>query len=381
MRSVLLTQLTGAYQKLNSIQLAGTVAVEFDAGGQKKSERSDITGSFQSPNKFRHDLKNEDTVISNGTKLLAYLNAKNSYLQFDAPKTRADGVPEQIGEVLMDQDPSLLLAISPDAGETLSAGATAINKAADVTLDGKAYASLQIVTADQDTQVAIDPGTGLVRQMKHDLSRSLKAQGVPNVNVAVVTVDYTQTVPNAAALSAAPPAGGEVIATAYDWTPPADAKPMAAPAAAPGAEAGAATELEGKPAPSFSLKDLDGKPFTLADTKGKVTILDFWATWCPPCRAGLPILDKIAKDRPNDVKIYAVNLQEDAATINPFKQQTSLSLPIILDTDGKVAEQYKASGIPETVVIGKDGVIRKVLVGLDPDEAKVLNAAIDAANK
>ena len=379
---LLLNQMTEAYQKLNTFQTAGTVSISLDAGGQKKAEQSEIMGAFQSPDQFRHDLKGQDTIVSNGTKLFAYLVDKNNYLQFDAPKTRADGVPAQIGEVLMDQDPSLLLAIVPNAADALSNGATTISKSADVTLDGKSYPALNIVTADQDTQVVIDPSTGLLRQMKHDLSRSMKERNIPNVKEANVVVDYTQLSPNvvlAMAKFATPTTQAAVTATGFDWTPPADAKPMAA---APASEnASAATDLQSKPAPTFSLKDLDGKPFSLADTHGKVTILDFWATWCPPCRAGLPILDKIMKDRPNDVKIYAVNLQEDAAAITPFKQQTSLSLPILLDSDGKVAELYKAEGIPETVVIGKDGVIRKVIVGIDPDEANVLNAEIDAANK
>jgi thiol-disulfide isomerase/thioredoxin len=112
-------------------------------------------------------------------------------------------------------------------------------------------------------------------------------------------------------------------------------------------------------------------------------VLDFWATWCPPCRAGLPHIDKVAKERSADgVKIFAVNLQEDATQIQPFMQQNNLTLPVLLDSDGAVAGKYLAESIPETVVIDKKGIVHKVIgLPLFPDEEKALNDEIDAALK
>ena len=110
-------------------------------------------------------------------------------------------------------------------------------------------------------------------------------------------------------------------------------------------------------------------------------ILDFWATWCPPCREGLPHLDKLAKDRAADVKIFAVNLQEESGQVEAFLKKQNLSLTALLDTDAAVAKLYGVEGIPQTVVIGKDGTVRKVIVGLAPDEDKLLNDEIDAAKK
>jgi peroxiredoxin len=237
------------------------------------------------------------------------------------------------------------------------------------------YPTLKLVQEDEDETVLIDPTTNLIHSVQHDLTRSMKRQGVPNVKVAMVTVDYAPV-----------PADAQPQKVSFDWTPPADAKPLAAgpqPGAGDDPMAAADAQLRGKPAPDFTLKQLDGKSVTLSDLKGSVVVLDFWATWCGPCRMGLPHINKVAKDRAADgVKVFAVNLQEDASQIQPFLQQNNLSLPVLLDSDGAVAEKYKAEAIPETVIIAKDGTVSKV-VGLTqfPDEEKALNDQIDAALK
>ena len=333
--ATLLQKVTDAYGKLKSIQAAGTIAINFDGGGQKKSERTDITGSYLSPNEFRHELKGADVIDSDGKNLIAFVMGQNSYLQFDAPATRAEGLPMQVGEVMMDQDPSLLLALAPDAGKVLSSDATIICKAADITLDGTNYSVLSIATDDQDTQALFDPKTNLLRRMTHDLTRSYKARGVPDVKVATVTVDYTQTTPDAAG-------GADAVAFAkqFAWTPPADAKPIT-PNSMDNIDTGA-MQMEGKPAPAFTLKNLKGENVSLSDFKGKVVVLDFWATYCMPCRLALPFVDKVAKQRANDAAVLAIDTNEDAPTAETGKKEMNLSLPILVDGDGTVGAKFGA---------------------------------------
>ena len=127
-----------------------------------------------------------------------------------------------------------------------------------------------------------------------------------------------------------------------------------------------ATALAGKPAPDFKLGTLDGKEMSPSKLKGKVIVLDFWATWCPPCRASLPHLDKFYQEhKAAGVEVFAINLQEDKEKVQEFVTKTKLGVPVVLDLEGKTAEPYMAQGIPETVVIGKDGKIVKVFVGFD----------------
>jgi peroxiredoxin len=143
---------------------------------------------------------------------------------------------------------------------------------------------------------------------------------------------------------------------------------------------GAATSLEGKPAPDFTLTAIDGSTVSLADLKGSVAVLDFWATWCGPCVESLPHIDQIHADLSDKgLKVYAVNLQEQKAQVQKFLTSKKLTLPVLLDSDGATAKKYLANAIPETVIIGKDGIVQKVFVGFGGDEP--VRDAIDAAMK
>ena len=96
------------------------------------------------------------------------------------------------------------------------------------------------------------------------------------------------------------------------------------------------SDLAGKPAPAFSLTGMNGKVVSSESLKGSVYVLDFWATWCPPCVASLPHLDGIYKDfKDKGVKFFAVNEQEDKPTIQKFVSDTKLGIPVLMDSDGQ----------------------------------------------
>jgi thiol-disulfide isomerase/thioredoxin len=127
----------------------------------------------------------------------------------------------------------------------------------------------------------------------------------------------------------------------------------------------------GMPAAAFSLVLLDGngKKVSLAAHKGKVVVLDFWATWCGPCRRWMPIVAKLEKETAGkNVHFYAVNVRESAATVRAYVRDQKVAVPVLLDSDGMVGTAYGASSIPLTVVVGKDGKIVRTLVGVHPEE-------------
>ena len=90
-------------------------------------------------------------------------------------------------------------------------------------------------------------------------------------------------------------------------------------------------------------------------------MLNFWATWCPSCRAEMPDLDALAHERP-DLTVLAVDVQEDAAHVDGFRSELRLSLPIALDIDGQTWAMYQSRGLPTTCLIDRDGTIRDVQV-------------------
>ncbi len=110
-------------------------------------------------------------------------------------------------------------------------------------------------------------------------------------------------------------------------------------------------------------------------------LVDFWATWCGPCRHALPHLDELHQaTREKGVKVYALNLKEAAPDVRQFVDRTKLQAPVLLDAEGKTADAYKVRGIPHTVVVGKDGRVKKVFVGFGGEAtARQIRKAVDEA--
>ena len=123
---------------------------------------------------------------------------------------------------------------------------------------------------------------------------------------------------------------------------------------------------EGFLAPDFTLNTVDGKEVTLSELRGKIVIINLWATWCPPCRAEMPALENAYEQyKDSGVVILGLNVtnQDSEKDIPPFVKEFGLTFPILLDRDGSVSTLYQLRGLPTTYFVNREGIIRTVVVG------------------
>jgi thiol-disulfide isomerase/thioredoxin len=137
---------------------------------------------------------------------------------------------------------------------------------------------------------------------------------------------------------------------------------------------------EGFPAPDFTLEALSGQPAILSAYRGKVVIVNLWASWCGPCRAEMPTIQKVyAANRERGLEVLAVNstFQDSEADAQAFAQNLGLTFPILLDRDGAVSQRYLLRALPSTFFIDRQGVIRSVVFGGPMTEA-VIQTKVEA---
>ncbi len=119
-------------------------------------------------------------------------------------------------------------------------------------------------------------------------------------------------------------------------------------------------------APDFTLQTVDGQTVRLRDLRGKVVLLNFWATWCPPCKAEMPDLEALhrAYGVSQGFTVLGVNMEESAKAVADFAQQRGITFPLLLDTDGRVSNKlFVVRSLPTSMIIDREGFIRDVWTG------------------
>ena len=128
----------------------------------------------------------------------------------------------------------------------------------------------------------------------------------------------------------------------------------------------------GEPAPDFELQGLDGESVSLSQLRGSPVMLNFWATWCPPCRDEMPYLQQIYEEWSDEgLMLLAIDIGESRAKVEQYMESNNLSLPVLLDTKSKVADKYGIRGIPTTFFIDGNGVIQEKIVGAFPNKEAI----------
>ena len=125
-------------------------------------------------------------------------------------------------------------------------------------------------------------------------------------------------------------------------------------------------------APDFTLKTPEGEKYTLSELKGNAVLVNLWATWCPPCRAEMPAIEKMYqeyKDQGFVVLAIDMTYQDDPANVVPFIQKYGLTFPVLLEETGDVAAMYQLRSLPSSYFINRAGIIQEVVIGGPMSEA------------
>lgn len=306
----------------------------------------------------------EAELYSDGTDQFIYFINQKQYIKQPAPKDRADIVGAMSGGPT--RQGSLWLGKYLHNAAELPDGLQDIQFLGPESLDGTVVCDkLKLVYSDYELTLWISQGDApLPQRFEMDLSRAYSKMGLDTKIIVRFTFTGWETNPAFAA-------------DRFVFTPPEGVTEKTAQQ--PGKPADPHAAMLGKTAPAVELGLLGGANFSLADHKDRdVVILEFWATWCGPCRQAMPLLSEVANAYADkNVVLYAINLKESPEQVQRFVDQMKFMYPVALDKTGSVQAHYLASSIPQTVLIGKDGTIQAIHRGFSPYLRKQISEELD----
>jgi thiol-disulfide isomerase/thioredoxin len=353
--------------------------IKITANGMNQEISNNAEFAAERPNKILYDIKKGMMplkVVSDGKNTYTYIPAAKKYnvdpAEADFGKLKCmDLISRTSGFPLIES------FVSDNPYEKQMTGVVSGKYVGVEKIGDKECHHLSFQQAEFDWDAWIETGDKpllrkFVPDMKKQLDKAMEKDAIKDMKYNMVfTLDNWSV-------------SSDLPADLFKFTPPADAKKTDPSEMAPksGKSDGDTEESHpslGKDAPVFKLDLLDGKSFDLASVKSKkIIVLDFWATWCPPCRKALPILAEVtAGYADKDVVFYAVNLQEDKDKINEFLTKEGIKCTVAMDKNSDAAKLYNVEGIPQSVIIGKDGIVQAVHVGLVPDLKDLLKQELD----
>ncbi len=366
------------FQEAKTFQVHIASKIHIEAKGMKNEMESSYDLAVQRPSSLALVLRSGmmgGTIVSDGTTAVTYLPMLKKYTSGKAPAALADLFDPMAQAMISQSSPfGFEPLLAKDIAADLHEDTKSISYVGKGEVGGTAAQQIRFKTAAHQIDLWIAEGARpvLLRcETMLDVSvipaEQAKAMDIKEVKRNTLYTDWKINEP--------------IDASVFTFQAPAEAEktdsflPKSSSNATP-------NPLIGQPAADFTLKDLQGNEVKLSSLQGKIVAIDFWATWCPPCVKGLPIVAEVMSSfKDQGVVFYAINAREDVAKIEAFLKSKDLNIPVLLDSDGSVMKTYGVNGIPQSFLIDKEGVIRAAHTGLSGDLKEKLTAELTALVK
>ena len=359
-------QIRQAYANLNSYQFQLAKERRIQAPEHETVTRTSLLMAWDRSGKFRLDPRGSVglTIVSSGENTWTYNEPLKQYINSAGDPTvekafsmAADGVP-----------------LFPDASDSNAATLSADD---EVTVAGTPHACYVVEIQYRGTRGG--PGAARWAQFWVDKKTYLILKRVlhehyDHVGTAPGPSDITTTV-SVTSLEVDQPVAEDL----FRFEPPADAQQVERFDPSRPKNSGQAVksaDLINKPAADFKLRDLDDREVQLSSLRGKVVLLEFWATWCGPCRAEMPAIEKVYR-KEKDIAIFGIDLGEDREIVRKFLQEQKITYPILLAAQSRVQQDYGANALPSVVILDKNGVIRSYKKGYRQGIEKALREDLE----
>ena len=347
----LIRQSADAIKQFKSYELESVVSIDMQGGPIRNKMEMPSKVAVRRPDRMRIESRSQAgsiTIVSNGDHTWFYMTPLKKYV-----KREASGSPEAVVG-----NSGLLPKNLPDVSKSIKS--VRLMREEELSVSGQGYPCWVIETTYNsinlpEQELAIEEAAQITWiSKKHGLNLQTKFSAklnLPGVDEFVKMTQSTQT--TALRLNAdlpdsmfvyKPPEGAKET---EDWTLPGIAKP----------------EVIGKAAPVFHGTALDGSPIDLEALRGKVVLLDFWATWSAPCRRELPVLQKLSAEfRDQGLAVVGLNVGEEDSAVEAFLKSTPLAYPVVMAGDSLVSE-LSVNAFPTVVLIDREGKIASYEVG------------------
>jgi thiol-disulfide isomerase/thioredoxin len=351
------------------------VAWEMATDGMPDTMQTKRTIAYEAPNRFRMEQISphmQMVSVSDGNKLVEYAAAEIPAMSYEAPASLHSAKSMQLGHAMFNGSLLHVFFGGSDAFSLLVDESKPVEFGDEEQIaegeTGRVVKFYAKAGSYGNTKVLISKKTGLVHRIVYDSDDLRKMMDTPEMRQMMEqqTGESISALPEiiTTELFSNHRLNEKIEASVFDVTVPEDRTVQ---------QMGAAGSREpafqtGSDAPDADVVGVDGSRLRLSSLRGQVVLLDFWATWCGPCVAALPKIEKLHKELSSRGLMVVTISDEDKATVEPFLKKNNYTFPAFLDPENSAMKAYKVDALPTLVVIDRNGKIVEYMVGSQPEE-------------